>query len=188
MSGTIRYIAVFRDGDLLLDKVPVSPEEFETIRDLIGYAKTDPMYDCYPLTVRSCDRCHRSSQVDYVLAIVITCRSGGRSHIPGAGRAPRSGCWFSEPCDDGLRLFTPGPYGGRLHFSLNAPLSNPVHLTARSRAEALPQRGIMLLETSCTEAIRRHDIHTAGMKATREQQHMLSLPWVHGAVVGSGWQ
>ncbi len=49
-----RYIAVFeKQGDVLIDKVSLSPEEFEAIRSILGYDKAHPMYDCYPLEADS---------------------------------------------------------------------------------------------------------------------------------------
>lgn len=46
-----RYVAVFqKGGDEMVDKIQLSPAEFEAIRRLLNYDKSDPMYDCYPLT------------------------------------------------------------------------------------------------------------------------------------------
>jgi hypothetical protein len=45
-----RYIAVWhKTDDVLIDQVSLSPEEFDTIRKMLGHESSDPMYDCYPL-------------------------------------------------------------------------------------------------------------------------------------------
>ena len=46
----LRTIAVFElHCDARIGDVHISSEEFELIREMLGYSSQDPMYDCYPL-------------------------------------------------------------------------------------------------------------------------------------------
>jgi hypothetical protein len=45
-----RCLALFeKNGDALVELVPLCCEEFEAARSMLGCDADDPMYDCYPL-------------------------------------------------------------------------------------------------------------------------------------------
>jgi hypothetical protein len=51
MSTTItRFIRGYeKRGESLITEIPLNGISLETLQDLFGYEKDNPMYDCYPL-------------------------------------------------------------------------------------------------------------------------------------------